>query len=79
MLDRLKETGAEFLFVVPTHAIDPLSEMRDVEMRIPRRARVAAGFGVDLVKPNLTTGRDKCPLSAPSLPSSPPTWRGTRV
>jgi acyl-CoA synthetase (AMP-forming)/AMP-acid ligase II len=29
MLDRLKETGAEFLFGVPTHAIDLLSEMRD--------------------------------------------------
>ncbi len=28
MLDRLKETGAEFLFGVPTHAIDLLSEMR---------------------------------------------------
>ncbi|HEX3410746.1 MAG TPA: class I adenylate-forming enzyme family protein [Stellaceae bacterium] len=28
MLDRLRETGAEFLFGVPTHAIDLLSEMR---------------------------------------------------
>jgi acyl-CoA synthetase (AMP-forming)/AMP-acid ligase II len=28
LLDRLKETGAEFLFGVPTHAIDLLSEMR---------------------------------------------------
>jgi acyl-CoA synthetase (AMP-forming)/AMP-acid ligase II len=27
-LDRLKETGAEFLFGVPTHAIDVLSEMQ---------------------------------------------------
>jgi len=28
MLDRLKETGAEFVFGVPTHAIDLLTEMR---------------------------------------------------
>jgi acyl-CoA synthetase len=28
LLDRLKETGANFLFGVPTHAIDLLSEMR---------------------------------------------------
>jgi acyl-CoA synthetase len=28
LIDRLKETGAEFLFGVPTHAIDLLAEMR---------------------------------------------------
>ena len=28
LLDRLQETGASFLFGVPTHAIDLLSEMR---------------------------------------------------
>ncbi len=33
MLDRLNETGAEFLFGVPTHAIDLLSEMRARDAR----------------------------------------------
>jgi acyl-CoA synthetase len=28
LVDRLEETGAEFLFGVPTHAIDLLAEMR---------------------------------------------------
>jgi hypothetical protein len=41
-------------------------------------ARVGAGFKVDLVKPNRPPG-EKCPLSAASPLSSPPTWRDTRA
>jgi acyl-CoA synthetase len=43
MLDRLKETGAEFLFGVPTHAIDLLSEMR---ARGARHLGVVRGFRI---------------------------------
>ena len=37
LLDRLEETGAEFLFGVPTHAIDLLTEMRARGARHARR------------------------------------------
>jgi acyl-CoA synthetase (AMP-forming)/AMP-acid ligase II len=40
LLDRLKETGAAFLFGVPTHAIDLLSEMR--ERRVGASAQYVA-------------------------------------
>jgi len=43
LLDRLKETGAAFLFGVPTHAIDLLSEMR--ERRVERLGAVR-GFRI---------------------------------
>ena len=43
LLDRLKETGAAFLFGVPTHAIDLLSEMR--ERRVGRLGAVR-GFRI---------------------------------
>jgi len=43
LLDRLQETGAEFLFGVPTHAIDLLAEMR---ARGARRVGAARGFRV---------------------------------
>ncbi len=43
LLDRLEETGAAFLFGVPTHAIDLLSEMR--ERRVERLGAVR-GFRI---------------------------------
>src|SRR5580700_10764265 len=43
LLDRLEETGAEFLFGVPTHAIDLLTEMR---ARIARDAGAVRGFRI---------------------------------
>jgi acyl-CoA synthetase (AMP-forming)/AMP-acid ligase II len=43
MIDRLKETGAEFLFGVPTHAIDLLSEIR---ARGARHAGAVRGFRI---------------------------------
>jgi acyl-CoA synthetase len=43
LLDRLEETGAEFLFGVPTHAIDLLSEMR---ARGAQRAGAVRGFRI---------------------------------
>ena len=43
LLDRLEETGAAFLFGVPTHAIDLLSEMR--ERRVERLGAVQ-GFRI---------------------------------
>ena len=43
LLDRLEETGAEFLFGVPTHAIDLLTEMR---ARNARDAGVVRGFRI---------------------------------
>ncbi len=43
LLDRLKQTGATFLFGVPTHAIDLLSEMRSrTAVKLPK----LAGFRV---------------------------------
>jgi acyl-CoA synthetase len=39
LLDRLDETGAKFLFGVPTHAIDLLSEMRARGVDHPARVR----------------------------------------
>src|SRR6516165_11797221 len=39
LLDRLEETGANFLFGVPTHAIDLLSEMRARGVRRPAAVR----------------------------------------
>ena len=42
-LDRLAETGAEFLFGVPTHAIDLLAEMRP---RGVRRLGEVRGFRI---------------------------------
>jgi acyl-CoA synthetase (AMP-forming)/AMP-acid ligase II len=42
LIDRLEETGAEFLFGVPTHAIDLLAEMR---ARSPRLSKVR-GFRI---------------------------------
>src|ERR1700732_2440188 len=43
LLDRLEETGAEFLFGVPTHAIDLLTEMR---ARSARDAGAVRGFRI---------------------------------
>jgi acyl-CoA synthetase len=43
LLDRLEETSAEFLFGVPTHAIDLLSEMR---ARGARHAGAVRGFRI---------------------------------
>jgi len=43
LVDRLNETNAEFLFGVPTHAIDLLAEMR---LRDARRLRNVRGFRV---------------------------------
>jgi acyl-CoA synthetase (AMP-forming)/AMP-acid ligase II len=43
MIDRLRETGAEFLFGVPTHAIDLLGEIR---ARDARRAGAVRGFRI---------------------------------
>jgi len=43
LLDRLEETGANFLFGVPTHAIDLLSEMR---ARGVRRSAAVRGFRI---------------------------------
>jgi acyl-CoA synthetase len=43
LLDRLKETGAEFLFGVPTHAIDLLTELR---ARGARRVGAVRGFRI---------------------------------
>src|SRR5580692_1854872 len=43
LLDRLEETGAEFLFGVPTHAIDLLTEMR---ARNARDAGAVRGFRI---------------------------------
>jgi acyl-CoA synthetase len=43
LLDRLKDTGAEFLFGVPTHAIDLLTEMR---ARGARRLGAVRGFRI---------------------------------
>src|SRR5438270_9369225 len=43
LCDRLEETGAEFLFGVPTHAIDLLTEMR---ARNARDAGVGRGFRI---------------------------------
>jgi acyl-CoA synthetase len=43
LIDRLKETGAEFLFGVPTHAIDLLAEMR---ARSVRQAGKLRGFRI---------------------------------
>jgi len=43
LVDRLRETGAEFLFGVPTHAIDLLTEMR---ARGVRRAGAVRGFRI---------------------------------
>ena len=43
LLDRLEETGAEFLFGVPTHAIDLLSEMR---ARGAQRLAAVRGFRI---------------------------------
>ncbi len=43
LLDRLEETGAEFLFGVPTHAIDLLSEMR---ARGAQRSAAVRGFRI---------------------------------
>jgi acyl-CoA synthetase len=43
LLDRLQETGAEFLFGVPTHAIDLLTEMR---ARGARHAAAVRGFRI---------------------------------
>jgi acyl-CoA synthetase (AMP-forming)/AMP-acid ligase II len=43
LLDRLKETGAEFLFGVPTHAIDLLTEMRS---RGARHVGAVRGFRI---------------------------------
>ena len=43
LLDRLEETGAEFLFGVPTHAIDLLTEMR---ARGARRLGAVRGFRI---------------------------------
>jgi len=43
LLDRLQETGAEFLFGVPTHAIDLLTEMR---ARGARRLGAVRGFRI---------------------------------
>jgi len=39
-------------------------------------ARAAAGFAVDLIKPNRPPGKT-CPLSAASQQSSPPMWRSS--
>jgi acyl-CoA synthetase len=39
LIDRLAETGAEFLFGVPTHAIDLLAELRARDVRRPGRVR----------------------------------------
>jgi acyl-CoA synthetase len=39
LLDRLEETGANFLFGVPTHAIDLLSEMRARNVQRPAAVR----------------------------------------
>ena len=43
LVDRLEETGAEFLFGVPTHAIDLLTEMR---ARGLRRSGAVRGFRI---------------------------------
>ena len=43
LLDRLQETGAEFLFGVPTHAIDLLAEMRT---RGVQRVGAVRGFRI---------------------------------
>jgi acyl-CoA synthetase (AMP-forming)/AMP-acid ligase II len=43
LLDRLEETGADFLFGVPTHAIDLLSEMR---ARGAQRLAAVRGFRI---------------------------------
>jgi acyl-CoA synthetase (AMP-forming)/AMP-acid ligase II len=43
LLDRLRETGAEFLFGVPTHAIDLLAELR---ARSARRVGMVRGFRI---------------------------------
>ena len=43
LIDRLEETGAEFLFGVPTHAIDLLAEMR---ARGVRRLGAVRGFRI---------------------------------
>jgi acyl-CoA synthetase len=43
LLDRLQETGAEFLFGVPTHAIDLLAELRSGSAR---RAGAVRGFRI---------------------------------
>jgi acyl-CoA synthetase len=43
LIDRLEETGAEFLFGVPTHAIDLLAEMR---ARSVRRLANVRGFRI---------------------------------
>ena len=43
LLDRLEETGAEFLFGVPTHAIDLLTELR---ARNARDAGAVRGFRI---------------------------------
>jgi acyl-CoA synthetase len=43
LIDRLEETGAEFLFGVPTHAVDLLAEMRD---RGVRRLGRVGGFRI---------------------------------
>ena len=43
LVDRLEETGAEFLFGVPTHAIDLLAEMR---ARGARRLGTVRGFRI---------------------------------
>jgi acyl-CoA synthetase len=43
LLNRLEETGAEFLFGVPTHAIDLLAEMR---ARSVRRLANVRGFRI---------------------------------
>jgi acyl-CoA synthetase (AMP-forming)/AMP-acid ligase II len=43
LLDRLKETGAEFVFGVPTHAIDLLGEMR---ARGAKRVGEVRGFRI---------------------------------
>jgi acyl-CoA synthetase (AMP-forming)/AMP-acid ligase II len=43
LLDRLKETGAEFLFGVPTHAIDLLAEIR---ARGAQRVGAVRGFRI---------------------------------
>src|SRR6185437_7437344 len=43
LLNRLEETGAEFVFGVPTHAIDLLTEMR---ARGARHAGAVRGFRI---------------------------------
>ena len=44
LVDRLEETGAAFLFGVPTHAIDLLAEMRDPRPAATRSGDAASAF-----------------------------------